>query len=216
MKQIYKERGKLTVAPADEVHQPHGQPAGLTDDELVGSATRGDERAFDELVARHRPMIFRVVRRFFQRHDEIEELAHLSLVEAWFAIGSYRGGGAHSFAAWLARITTNSCYDELRRRRRRPENVFSQLSEGEMIFLFEQKSAGAAAGEVEARLISRDLADKLLNSLEPDDRQVFVMLKSENYSVAEIARNIGWTEAKVKNRVHRSRSILERRSRRLV
>ncbi len=161
-------------------------------------------------------MTFRVVRRFFQRREDIEEIAHVSFAQAWFAIGSYRGGGAHSFAAWLARITTNSCYDELRRRRRRPENVFSQLSDGEMIFLFEQKSADAADGEVEARLISRDLANKLLNSLPPDDRQVFVMLKSENYSVAEIASNIGWTEAKVKNRVHRSRSILQRRSRRLV
>jgi len=220
MNQIYEERGNLTAAPPAEVHQatgwPDGPPDGQTDDELVGSATRGDERAFDELVARHRPMIFRVVRRFFQRHDEIEELAHLSLVEAWIAIGSYRGGGAHSFAAWLARIATNSCYDELRRRKRRPENVISQLSDGETIFLFERKPAGETGGEVEARLISRDLADKLLDSLEPDDRKVFVMLKSENYSVAEIARNVGWTESKVKNRVHRSRSILRRRSRRLV
>src|SRR5262249_37096779 len=50
-------------------------------------------------------------------------------------------------------------------------NVFSQLSEGEAFFLFEQKSGG----EVEARLISRDLTNKLLNALEPDDRKVFVM-----------------------------------------
>jgi RNA polymerase sigma factor (sigma-70 family) len=208
MKQVYKQRRKLTTAPAVEVPK--------TDDELVGSAARGNEQAFAELVGRHRGMIFRVVRRFFERRDDIEEIAHLSFVEAWFAINSYRGGGAHSFAAWLARIATNSCYDELRRRRRRPENVFSQLSDGEAVFLFEQKSDGEAGDEVEARLISRDLADKLLNALDPDDRKVFVMLKSENYSVAEIARNIGWTETKVKMRVHRSRSILQRRSRRLV
>ena len=208
MKQVYKQRRKMTTAPAAEVSK--------TDDELVGSAARGNEQAFAELVGRHRGMIFRVVRRFFERSEDIEEIAHLSFVEAWFAISSYRGGGAHSFAAWLARIATNSCYDELRRRRRRPENVFSQLSDNETIFLFERISAGEAGDEVEARLILRDLADKLLNALEPDDRKVFVMLKSENYSVAEIARNIGWTETKVKMRVHRSRSILQRRSRRLM
>jgi RNA polymerase sigma-70 factor (ECF subfamily) len=208
MNQIYDEKGNLTQAQFAHVRQ--------TDDELAGSAACGNEQAFAELIGRHRGMIFRVVRRFFQQREDIEEIAHVSFAQAWFAIGSYRGGGAHSFAAWLARITTNSCYDELRRRRRRPENVFSQLSDGETIFLFERKPADAAGGGVEARLISRDLADKLLNSLEPDDRKVFVMLKSENYSVAEIARNIGWTESKVKNRVHRSRSILQRRSRRLV
>jgi RNA polymerase sigma-70 factor (ECF subfamily) len=208
MNQICEERGSLTAATFDHVQQ--------TDDELVGSAVRGNEQAFAELVGRHRGMTFRVVRRFFQRREDIEEIAHVSFMQAWFAIGSYRGGGAHSFAAWLARITTNSCYDELRRRRRRPENVFSQLSDGEMIFLFERRADDAADGEVEAKLISRDLADKLLNTLAPDDRKVFVMLKSENYSVAEIASSFGWTEAKVKNRVHRSRSILQRRSRRLV
>ncbi len=149
-------------------------------------------------------------------HQKEEELTHLSLVEAWFAIGSYRGGHTHSFAAWLARIATNSCYDELRRRQRRPENAFSQLSENEVIFLFAQKSGDKVGDEVEAKLISRDLAEKLLSTLEPDDRKVFLLLKSGNYSVAEIARNIGWTETKVKMRIHRSRAILQRKSRRLL
>lgn len=218
MNQIQQEKGKSIGLQAAEARSLDSEaPDGkLADDELIRSATRGDERAFDELMARHRPMVFHVVRRFFQRRDEIEELAHLSLVEAWFAIRSYRGGGAHSFAAWLARIATNSCYDELRRRRRRPEDAISQLSDGETVYIFEQTPSNAPDDEVEARLISRDLANKLLNSLEPDDRKVFVMLKSENYSVAEIASKVGWTETKVKNRVHRSRSILRRRSRRLV
>ena len=116
----------------------------------------------------------------------------------------------------MARIAANSCYDELRRRKRRPESIISQLSDGEAVFLFEQKSTAGSGSEVEARLISRDLANKLLDLLEPEDRKVFLMLKSADYSIAEIARNVGWTESKVKNRVHRSRSILQRRSRRLV
>jgi RNA polymerase sigma-70 factor, ECF subfamily len=212
MNQIYEKRGNLTAALAAEIHKPDGQ----TDDDLVGSVTHGDEQAFAELVGRHRGMIFRVVRRFFDRREDIEEIVHLSFVEAWFAIGSYRGGGAHSFAAWLARIATNSCYDELRRRKRRPETVISQFGDGETIFPFDQKSAEAAGGGVEAWVICRDLTDKLLDLLEPEDRKVFLMLKYENYSVAEVAKNVGWTETKVKMRVHRSRSILQRRSRRLV
>jgi RNA polymerase sigma-70 factor (ECF subfamily) len=208
MNHLYEERGTLPAAQAGEIRQ--------TDDELVNSAAGGDEHAFAELVGRHRGMIFRVVRRFFERREDIEDIAQLSIVDAWFAIQSYRGGGTHSCAAWLARIATNSCYDELRRRRRRPENVISQLSEAEMIFLFEQRGGATTDGEVEAKLISRDLADKLLRWLEPDDRKAFVMLKSENYSVAEVARNIGWTETKVKMRIHRSRSILQRRSRWLM
>lgn len=200
--------GGFTPAPLIELQR--------TDDELAASAASGDEAAFADLIARHRRMVFRVVRRFFQRRDDLEEIAHLSIVAAWFAIGAYRGGAVHSFAAWLARIATNSCYDELRRRQRRRESVISQLDDGETILLFAQNTKEGAGDEVEARLISRDLAGKLLDSLEPEDRRVFVMLKSENYSVAEIAADVGWTETKVKMRVHRSRSILQRRSRRLM
>ncbi len=184
-----------------------------TDDELAGSAAHGSELAFADLMARHRKMILGVVRRFFRQYHDIEEIAHLSFVEAWFAIKSYRGGGPHSFAAWLARIATNTCYDELRRRRRRTESLISQLSDGEAVILFEKKSADNAGPGVENRLIRRDLANKLLSFLEPDDRRVYMMLKSEDYSIADIARKVGWTETKVKMRVHRSRSILHRRSR---
>jgi RNA polymerase sigma-70 factor (ECF subfamily) len=208
MNQTYLALDGFTPAPLIEVQR--------TDDELATSAASGNEAAFADLIARHRRMVFRVVRRFFQCHDDLEEIAHLSIVEAWFAIGAYRGGAAHSFAAWLARIATNSCYDELRRRQRRRECVISQLDDGETVLLFAQNATEGAGDEVEARLISRDLAGKLLDLLEPEDRKVFVMLKSENYSVAEIAADVGWTETKVKMRVHRSRSMLQRRSRRLM
>jgi RNA polymerase sigma-70 factor, ECF subfamily len=186
------------------------------DDELVHFAAGGNELAFADLIARHRRMIYSVVRRFFRQYEDVEEMAHLSFIGAWFAISSYHGGGAHSFAAWLARIATNTCYDELRRRQRFRERVVSQLSDDELGFLFKQESSDVGGGEVETKLIYRDLTDKLLNLLEPDDRKVLVMLKSENYSVAEVAKKVGWTETKVKMRVHRSRSILRRRSHRLM
>lgn len=191
-----------------EIHQ--------SDDELVSSAACGNEIAFAELVGRHKRMIFRVVRRFFHKHEEIEEITHISFIEAWFALGSYRGGEAHSFAAWLSRIAVNSCYDELRRRRQRSESIISQLDDGEAFFLFERKSMDGPGSKIENELISRDLTIKMLNLLEPIDRRVFVMLKTEAYSVAEIAKSTGWSEAKVKMRIHRSRSILKRRSHRLM
>jgi DNA-directed RNA polymerase specialized sigma24 family protein len=62
----------------------------------------------------------------------------------------------------------------------------------------------------------RNLADALLTTLEPVDRRVFVMLKAEEFSIAEIAEIVGWTETKVKMRVHRAKSILRRKLKRLT
>jgi RNA polymerase sigma-70 factor, ECF subfamily len=182
------------------------------DNELARAACGGNEAAFAELFARHRRMVTGLVRRYFQRHDEIEELVQISFSEAWFALGGFRGRDQRSFIAWLAQITVNSCYDELRRRRRSREEVLSQIGETGAPVL----EHSAAENRLEHSVIARDLADKLLMALEPADRLVFVLLKANQLSVAEIARLVGWSEAKVKMRVLRSRSIMRRRSRRLA
>lgn len=198
---------------------PHVYATGLTqhfDDELAISASTGCEMAFAELLARHRRMVTRVVRRYFERQDEVEELVQISFIEAWVAMGSYRGRGSHSFAAWLARIATTSCYDELRRRRRRREDSISQLGEDDGESPFEPLDAQFISDCVEHTAITRNLADKLMMLLEPADRLAFIMLKAGDFSIAEIASVIGWSEAKVKMRIHRAKSILQRKMRRLT
>lgn len=186
------------------------------DDELVIYASGGSEAAFAELLVRHRRMVARVVGRYFHKQDEVEELVQISFIEAWVAISSYRGRGPHSFAAWLARIAINSCYDELRRRRRNREDIISQIGETDDHSWAEQLAAHLVSEKEERNAIARNLADKLLTMLEPTDRLVFVLLKAEDFSIAEIAQIVGWSEAKVKMRVYRAKSILRRKLRRLV
>lgn len=197
----------------------HGYPTGLTryfDDDLAISASTGCEASFAELLSRHRRMVAQVVRRYFERQDEIEELVQITFIEAWVAMGSYRGRGPHSFAAWLARIATTSCFDELRRRRRRREDIISQLGDEDDESSFELLAAQLSSDRVEHTAINRNLADKLMMLLEPNDRLAFVMLKAEDFSIAEIASVIGWSEAKVKMRIHRAKSILQRKMKRLT
>lgn len=186
------------------------------DDELATFASSGSETAFAELLSRHRRMVTQIVRRYFQQQHEVEDLVQISFVEAWVAISDYRGRGPFSFASWLARIAVNSCYDELRRRRRSREDLISQLGTDEEGSAFEQLATQFSSDRVEHSLIVRNLADALLTTLEPVDRRVFVMLKAEEFSIAEIAEIVGWTETKVKMRVHRAKSILRRKLKRLT
>ncbi len=186
------------------------------DDDLAVSASTGCEASFAELLARHRRMVNQVVRRYFERQDEIEELVQITFIEAWVAINSYRGRGPHSFAAWLARIAVTSCFDELRRRRRRREDIISQMGEEDEETSFDWLAAQFASDRIEHSAINRNLAGKLMMLLEPDDRLAFLMLKAEDFSIAEIATVIGWSEAKVKMRIHRAKSILQRKVKRLT
>jgi RNA polymerase sigma-70 factor (ECF subfamily) len=188
----------------------------LSDEDLIAFVARGDDTAFAELYARYQKRVAHLVRRHFQRVDEVEEMVQLIFIEVWTSIHKFRGDSAYAFAAWLARLATNTCYDELRRQQRSRESVWSQLGDDETRDWHEARPAFSCEQQIEHTAVARDLLDKLLTSLEPSDRQVFVMLKAQEHSIADIALVTGWSEAKIKMRIRRSRSILQRRSRKLI
>ncbi|MDQ3755465.1 MAG: sigma-70 family RNA polymerase sigma factor [Acidobacteriota bacterium] len=180
------------------------------DAELVARVRAGDETAFEELFNRHRRRVALIAGRFFRQREQIEEIVQESFTKAYFALNSFSGNEEMSFAAWLARIAFNACYDELRRMKRRPESAVSDLSEGEAAWLERNLSDDGSGGSVEAMAVSRDLAGKLLTRLSPEDRLVLVLLDVEELSVAEIAKLTRWSVSKVKVRAHRARASLRR------
>jgi RNA polymerase sigma-70 factor (ECF subfamily) len=194
--------------------QPHDEP---TDDALVKLVRAGDETAFEKLFERHRARVARVASRFFPRRDQIEEIVQETFIKAYFALDSYAGAHAASFAAWLSQIAVNAAYDELRRARRRPQHAEQSLTEDESQQLGARLDhLVSSEADIESELVSRDLADKLLARLDPEDRLVLTLLDAEGHSVAEIAGVTGWSVSKVKVRAHRARASLRRVLRKYV
>ncbi len=115
----------------------------------------------------------------------------------------------------LTQIAVNSCYDQLRRTRRRPEQTLDS-SDNEGHLFATQLRAMDPASDVERTAVSRDLAQKLLARLSPDDRMVLTLLDVEGFSVAEIAETTNWSISKVKVRAHRARAHLRKVLRRLL
>src|SRR2546426_4869455 len=179
------------------------------DDELVRGVLSGNEAAFELLFERHRRLVVRLAYRFFYRREQVEDIVQESFASAYFALNAYRGGQEGSFVAWLSRITVRNCYDVLRRSSR-TGSVMSQLTNEEETLLTEGLRASGIGSDVESKAISRDLADKLLQRLEPDDRLVLTLLSIADLSVAETAEFTGWSVPKVKMRAHRARKALRR------
>jgi RNA polymerase sigma-70 factor (ECF subfamily) len=179
-----------------------------TDDALVAAAGAGDEAAFEQLFERHRRQVARIAGRFFPQREQIEEIIQDSFTKAYFALSTYHGTHEASFRAWLTQIAVNTCYDHLRRARRRPEHTVEEFNDHEAHeFTGQLRAAGS---DVEGALVSRDLAVKLLARLSAEDRLVLTLLDVEGFSVAEIAKMTQWTVSKVKVRAHRARAHLRR------
>ncbi|MEW6733045.1 MAG: sigma-70 family RNA polymerase sigma factor [Acidobacteriota bacterium] len=177
------------------------------DESLVAVACDGDEDAFKELFERHRRRIARIVGRFFNRPERVEEIVQEIFTKLYFALASFSPQRGRSFANWLSSIAINSCYDELRRIRRRRETAISEVNDEEIAWL---KARLQGSEDTEGALIARDLAGKLLARLKPEDRLILTLLDVEEMPVSEIAQTTGWSVSKVKVRVYRARAALRK------
>lgn len=172
---------------------------------MARQAREGDESAFEEIMRRYSPRVFRFASRFFRQRTLVEEAAQEVFLKAFTELGSYEGRG--SMEGWLTRITTNTCLNLLRSSKRRPEFVVSDLSEDESTWL-DNSMAGAAAERHEASQRSTaaaDLAGKVLQTLSPDDQLVLTLIDGEDASVKEVVEITGWSASKVKVQAFRAR-----------
>jgi len=187
--------------------------------DLVDQARQGDDPAFEELFNRHRRRVAVIAGRFFHQREQIEEIIQETFTKVYFALDSYTNSETDDdslFAGWIARIAFNTCYDELRRIKRRAESLASDLSEEETGWLEKRLRTDVRSDDAESSSVRRDLARKLLARLGAEDRLVLVLLNAEDMSVNEIARLMNWSPSKVKVRAHRARAALRRHLRKLV
>src|SRR6266487_1860918 len=87
------------------------------DRELIARAKAGDRTACETIVGQFAPMVFRLISRFFRTREDVEDLAQDVFLKVFARIDQVRPD--ENFPGWLARVTVNTCYDELRKTRRR-------------------------------------------------------------------------------------------------
>jgi RNA polymerase sigma-70 factor, ECF subfamily len=185
------------------------------DGDLIKEVLGGKTAAFAELASRHRQQVERLCRRFFGDEELVRDLSQESFIKAFTGLSTYRS--EMPFSGWLRAIVVNVCYDELRRRRRRPEELVDfNAPEVTWLQLVNHATPEEIVAAAEERREARDLARRLLDTLKPEDRLILIMKDSEEASVAEIAQILGWSEAKVKIRAFRARHALRTQAERVM
>jgi RNA polymerase sigma-70 factor (ECF subfamily) len=169
------------------------------DHAYVQATLRGDLRAFEALVERHRDVVYRVAARIAGR-DNAEDVSQDAFLRAFHRLERFRGDA--SFRAWLLQITHNAAVDHLSRRRPEPVEAVSEEREAP------EREVRRLPAE---RLESRERIDRLeakLRVLSPEHRVALVLRDIEGLSYEEIA---GITQAPlgtVKTRLFRARRDL--------
>src|SRR6202030_396764 len=84
---------------------------------LLDAARRHDPTAFEELVTRYGPRIFRLAQKITRNREDAEEVSQDSFAQVFLHMGTFRGDSR--FSTWLSRIAINQSLMKLRTRRRR-------------------------------------------------------------------------------------------------
>jgi RNA polymerase sigma factor (sigma-70 family) len=182
----------------------------MTDAEVTDCLARGragDEKAILELFHYMHPHVAKLVQANLPHRESAEDLIQQACVKVMSHLDQF--SGKVPFLHWVSRIAVNTCLNQIRHEKRRPEVRLADLSEDEATVV---EHLAAAPDELDAsdHVASKELVDKLLLTLKPADRLLMRLMYLEGRQVDEIAKLTGWSKSLIKVRAFRARSVLRR------
>ncbi len=179
------------------------QSVPMDEQALIQAALKGDLSAFNELVLTYQSQVYNLAYRIMGERDAAADATQEAFISAYRKLSSYRGG---SFKAWLLRIVTNACYDELRRRKRRPSSSLDALYTNEPT---PGQPFVSHPEDPEAHVQRQDLNEMLqkgILDLPEDQRVALVLADVQGYNYKEIAEITETALGTVKSRISRARA----------
>lgn len=172
---------------------------------LIQQAQQGDLDAFNMLVLAYQDRVYTQAYRIMGEPASAADAAQEAFITAYRRLETYRGG---SFRSWLLRITTNTCYDELRRRKRRPATSLEDLPLADTDDGPSLPAPNPSPEQVVQESELNAAIQDCINALTDDQRIVIVMSDVQGFSYQEIADTVGAQIGTVKSRLSRARSAV--------
>jgi RNA polymerase sigma-70 factor, ECF subfamily len=176
----------------------------MNEEAIVERAQQGDVHAYNELVLAYQQLAYNVAYRITGNEDQAMDATQDGFLKGYRALSQFRGG---SFKAWILRIITNCCYDQLRSRQRRPQTPIDDLLENDEHSLLLEDMAEQPETVVERQEFDVTI-QRALNLLPEDQRVTVIMSDIEGLSYEEIAAATDVALGTVKSRLSRGRNRL--------
>jgi RNA polymerase sigma factor (sigma-70 family) len=159
------------------------KPAQESDDHrLAVACAAGDTHVFEEIYRRFGDRMKSIAWNHLGNSSDAEDAVQETFLKVHRAATTFTGEA--SFATWVYRILVNTCYDLLRKRRRRVEEAPLDDS---------LERSGSSVDDMKRIALRR-----LLDELPEQRRSVFTLFEIEGLSHAEIGQVLGISEGNSK------------------
>ena len=177
----------------------------MDETDLISAAQQGKMDAFNDLVLTYQQQVYNLAYRIMSDPASAADATQEAFIAAFRSIGRFRGG---SFKSYLMRIVSNRCYDELRRRKRRPATSFEDFGavdeESNPVLINGHEGPEEYTERQEmARMIQTGI-----ETLPPNQRITLVFSDVQGLSYQEIAEAMNVSLGTVKSRLARARGKL--------
>lgn len=153
------------------------------------------EEEFLHKVNRHKGILYKVSRMYFDNLDDQQDLFQEIMLQLWKSVLSFNGDS--EFSTWMYRVALNTALAFFKKEKRKPDS-YKGID-------YEPIAPENDLDEKEQQLAHFYKATKELNKIE----KALILLFIEGYSGKEIAKNLGITEANVRVKTNRTKKKLQ-------
>lgn len=174
----------------------------MNEEKLIQRASYGDAQAFNELMAMHERRMYAVALKTCSNHEDAQDCLQEAMLRIFRSISGFKGQS--SFSTWVYRITMNTCLDELRRRKNRPNTSLDSLLESG----WTPSDDRDGPEKHMIRTVKQQYLFRFIDELPEDMRAAVVLRDVEGYSYEDIAEMLKANVGTIKSRISRGREKL--------
>ena len=175
---------------------------GVPDEVLARRAGLGDRQAFESIVDRHGPALYRYARRMLDDPRDTEDCVQEAFAAAWTSLPHFAGRSA--LRTWLFAIAAHKVRTSQRRRTRTALPLPFVIDEEVDPRAVDPQRSAEGADLMEALHVA-------LRELPPGPRSTWLLREVEGLSYDQIAEVSGTTTSTVRGQLHRARAHLIQR-----
>ncbi len=166
------------------------------DVQLLNRYLGGDVTAFDELVRAHEDRVFGICLRMMRDREAALDAVQETFVTVFRKADRYEERAA--FSTWLYRVAVNTCYDQLRKAKRRRTEPLPEIAD----------PVDPRSGDELEAVELRPEIEKALQRVPVDFRSAVVLVDLQGLALEQAAQILDVPIGTIKSRLFRGRKVL--------
>lgn len=176
-----------------------------TDVEIIERVLAGEVELFEVLIRRNNSFLYKTGRSYNYNHQDTQDLMQETFIDAYLNLSKFEGRS--SFKTYLIKIMLNNCYKKRKKFSFKNEMPDEINDKSKPMFSSQQNT------DTSSIVLNRELNHVIENALGqvPEDyRMVFALREVNGLNIKETAEILNITEANVKVRLNRAKTMLRR------